>query len=258
MLRTRVIPILLLRRAGLVKTTRFKRASYVGDPINVVRIFNEKEVDELVLCDITASKEGRGPNFELLEQIASEAFMPVCYAGGVRTVEQARAVLKLGIEKIALNTAALEDASLVSRLAEAFGSQCVVASVDVRRTLFGRPVVWSHARRPVRERDPLQWAKHLVERGAGEVLVQSVDRDGTMSGYDVEVFRMFAGHLGVPVIGCGGACSVDDMVGALSETRIAALGVGARFVYYGPHRAVLVNYLDSAEMARVQAAARSA
>jgi cyclase len=246
---------LLLRGAGLVKTTRFKKPSYVGDPINVVRIFNEKEVDELVLCDVAASKEGKAPSLELLERIASEAFMPVCYAGGVRTVEQARAVLKLGVEKIGLNSALLEDPSLASRLADAFGSQCVVGCIDVRRNVLGRYVVHSHARAPVREKDPVRWARALVERGAGEILVQSVDRDGTLSGYDVELLAMFD-DLRVPVIGCGGAASVEDIVSTARATRLSALGVGARFVYYGPHRAVLVTYLDRGELQRVQDAAR--
>lgn len=252
MLRTRIIPCLLLRQSGLVKTTRFKRPSYVGDPINVVRIFNEKEVDELVLLDIVAGKQRTRPDFDLLEQIASEAFMPVCYGGGVRTVEDARQLLKIGIEKVAVNTAALEDATLVRRLSDAFGAQCVVASVDVKRSLLGRHQVFSHAGVDVPERDPVAWAKRLVKLGAGEVLINSVDRDGTMTGYDLELLRAFDGRLDVPTVACGGAGSVDDMAAALRSCRLSGLGVGARFVYYGPHKAVLVTYLEAAELRRLQ------
>jgi len=253
MLRTRVIPCLLLREAGLVKTTRFERPSYVGDPINVVRIFNEKEVDELILLDIVASKERTPPDFDLLEQIASEAFMPVCYGGGVRSVEDARRLLKLGIEKIAVNTAALEDPMLVKRLSDTFGAQCVVASIDVKRPLLGTHRVFSHAGRRVPERDPVAWAKRLVKLGAGEVLLNSVDRDGTMAGYDLELLRAFDGQLAVPVVACGGAGSVQDMAAALRTCRLSGLGAGARFVYYGPHKAVLVTYLDAAELRTLQA-----
>ncbi len=252
MLRTRVIPCLLLRRSGLVKTIRFKRPSYVGDPINVVRIFNEKEVDELVLLDIVAGKERTRPDFELLEQIASEAFMPVCYGGGVRSVEDARQLLKLGIEKIAVNTAALEDPTLIRRLSDAFGAQCVVASIDVKKSLLGKHQVFSHAGVDIPERDPVAWAKRLVKLGAGEVLLTSVDRDGTMSGYDLELLRTFDGRLDVPVVASGGAGSVDDMAAALHACRLSGLGAGARFVYYGPHKAVLVTYLEPKDLRRLQ------
>lgn len=256
MVRTRVIPVLLLRRAGLVKTMRFRHPSYVGDPINAVRIFNEKEVDELVVCDILASRELRAPQFELLEQMAGEAFMPLSYAGGVRSVDDARRLLKIGIEKIVVNSGALADPTLVRRLADAFGSQSVVASVDVRRTVLGSYDVFSHAGLRVPEKDPVRWAQRLVREGAGEVIVTSVDRDGTMKGYDLDLLRMFHGTVDVPLVAMGGAGSVDDMTAALGAARLSGLAVGARFVYWGPHRAVLVNYLDAKEMQRVQEAGR--
>jgi cyclase len=252
MLRLRVIPVLLLRRRGLVKTTAFKAPKYVGDPINVVRIFNDKEVDELILTEVVATKDGRAPDFELLEQLAGEAFMPVCYGGAVRSVADAKRILRLGMEKISVNTAFLERPELVRDLAESLGSQCVVASVDVKRTWRGRYEVFSHAGRPVPERDPLRWVDRLVRLGAGEILVNAVDRDGTMEGYDLALLEQFRGRFDVPLIACGGARSVEDMKAAVRAGRLSALGVGARFIYEGPYRAVLVSYLSSSEMADVQ------
>ena len=236
MLRPRVIPVLLLRRQGLVKTTRFRRPEYVGDPINVVRIFNDKEVDEIVLTEIVATREGRGPDFELLAEIATEAFMPLTYGGGVRTVSEALRVLRTGIEKVAVNSAG------------ELGSQCVVASVDIRRSWRGRYEVFSHAGRRVPERDPLVWIEQLVRAGAGEILLNAVDRDGTMRGYDLELLGRIRSRFDVPIIACGGASSLCDMKRALSVDGIDALGVGARFIYEGPHRAVLVSYLSANEI----------
>jgi cyclase len=254
MLRTRVIPQLLLRRRGLVKTVRFKKPRYVGDPINVVRIFNEKEVDELMLLDIVATRSGVAPDFEFLEQIASEAFMPLSYGGAIRTLEHARRILRLGMEKVALNSVTFDDPGLIQRLADALGRQCVVASVDVRRTWTGRYEVFSHASRRVRESDPLKWIEHLVSLGAGEVVVNAVHRDGTMKGFDFTLLSMLAGRFDVPIVACGGAQSANDMARAARVPGVSALGVGARFIYEGPHRAVLVSYLSPDELARVRQA----
>jgi len=243
--------VLLLRRRGLVKTVRFARPKYVGDPINVVRIFNDKEVDELILTEIVATRTSSPPDYELLEQIASEAFMPVCYGGGIRSLDEAKRILRLGMEKVAVNTAALEDPFVVRRLADVFGSQCVVASVDVRRSWLGRYEVVSHAGRRVPERDPLRWIERLVGLGAGEVLVNAVHRDGTMKGYDLDLLSRLRGRFDVPIIACGGARSVEDMKAAVRAGGLSALGVGARFIYEGPHRAVLVSYLSSAELEEI-------
>jgi cyclase len=250
----RIIPCLLLRGNGLVKTTRFADPKYVGDPINAVRIFNDKEVDELLLLDILASKEARGPNMALVEQIVSEAFMPVGFGGGVRSVEQARSLLRIGIEKIAVNTAALEGLGIVRDLADKFGAQCVVGVVDVKKRWLGGYTVHSHTGVRLPERDPVAWAQRLAEAGAGEILVQSVDRDGTMSGYDLDLLRTFSGSLRVPLIAAGGAANVDDMVAALQACTLSGLAIGARFVYQGPHRAVLINYLDARDMDRIRRA----
>jgi len=256
MLRTRVIPVLLLRRHGVVKTVRFRNPEYVGDPINIVRIFNDKEVDELVLTEITATRAGSAPDFELLEQIASEAFMPLCYGGGVRSASDARRILRLGMEKIAVNSAALERPGLIRELADELGSQCVVASVDVRRTWTRQYEVFSHAGRDVPERDPVRWVERLVSLGAGEILLNAVDRDGTMKGYDLDLLGRFRGRFDVPLIACGGAASFDDMKRAIASGA-SALGVGARFIYEGPYRAVLVSYLSPRELDEIHMAGRA-
>lgn len=246
MLCRRVIPSLLLSGGGLVKTRRFKDEVYVGDPINAVKIFNEKEVDELFLFDIQASREGRRPDFALVESIVSEAFMPVAYGGGVRTLADVRTLLRLGVEKVALNTAALDDLSLVRELSNAFGAQCVVGVVDVKRDWRGRPKVWSHAGRTPRTNDVKEWMKALVAAGAGELLVQSVDRDGTLDGLDIELFRSVKGCVEVPVVAAGGARGLDDLK-ATFDLGVTAVAAGARFVFIGPHRAVLISYLSDAE-----------
>jgi len=252
MLRRRILPSLLLERGRLVKTERFRKPKYVGDPINAVKIFNEKEVDELLLLDIGASRERTRPNFALLEQIATEAFMPVCYGGGVESVEDVRTLLQLGIEKVAINTAALRRISLLGELRDRFGAQCVVGVVDVKRKIIGGNTVHSHAGSSPLERDPVQWARRLVEAGAGEILVQSVDRDGTMQGFDLDLLSTFDGTLEVPLVAAGGAGSVEHMRAAFRACRLSGLAVGARFVYQGPHRAVLISYLSPAEMASLQ------
>ena len=254
MLRRRVIPCLLLRHGGLVKTRRFDRPVYVGDPINAVKIFNEKEVDELLLLDITATRERRRPDFELVKEIVSEAFMPVGYGGAVTTLEDARTLLKLGVEKVALNSSALVDLRLVTELKDAFGAQCVVGVVDVRKTWRGRYEVFSHAGLKVPEKNPLRWAAAMVEAGAGEIVLQSVDRDGTLSGFELELLRTFDGKLRVPLIAAGGAGTVQDMLDAFRACGLSGLSVGARFVFDGPHRAVLITYLSDLERRQLEAA----
>jgi len=252
--RVRIIPIVLLSRHGAVKTVRFRKPSYVGDPLNIVRIYSMKEVDELILSDIDASKHRCVPDFDFIEKIAGEAFMPVTYGGGVETVAQARQLISIGLEKVSLNSAALGDPLLVRKLSDVLGSQSVVASIDVRRTFRGAYRVVSHAGRAVPERDPLRWAEQLVRSGAGELLVNAVDRDGTMTGYDLDLLRLFAGRFNVPIIACGGAGSVADITDAMRATRLTAFAAGARFIYEGRYRAVLPNYLsapDRAEIARV-------
>ncbi len=240
--KTRVIPVLLLRGQGLVKTVKFKDPKYVGDPINAVRIFNEKEVDELVFLDITATPEGRGPDFELLSDIASEAFMPMAYGGGVCTLEQVRRIFELGFEKVIVNSAAYKNPGLIAEAAAIFGSQSIVGCVDVRKTLLGRYELCSASTR-VKEKVSLQeHVAALTLSGVGEILVNAVDRDGTMGGYDLKLLREVSVAVTVPVIACGGAGSVDHFVQAVGDGHASAVAAGSLFVFMGPHRAVLINY----------------
>lgn len=241
MLRARVIPCLLLRNGGLVKTFEFKDAKYVGDPINAVKIFNEKEVDELVLLDIDASRCGTGPNYELLQRIASEAFMPMCYGGGVTTVAQATRLIKQGVEKVAVNTAVLHDMALVRAMAVEFGSQSVVAGIDVKKDWLGRYRVFDPTLRTLTSIDPLRHAQELAEAGAGELFLNNVNADGTQSGYDLKLVSLIAHAVHIPVIACGGAGSKNDFSEAV-KAGASAVAAGSMFVFQGKHRAVLINY----------------
>lgn len=248
MLRTRVIPTLLLRGSGLVKTQKFRDPRYVGDPINAIKIFNDKEVDELILLDIAASREGRGPAFSILEDIASECFMPVAYGGGITTVDEIRRILKTGIEKVVINTAALANPQLVRAAAREFGSQAVIASIDVKRRLLGRYEVYADGGTKATGRDPVEWAKEMESSGAGEIVLNAIDRDGTMKGYDIDLLSRVATAVQVPVIASGGAGSVADFGRAVKEAGVAAVAAGAMFVFHGPHRAVLITYPSQAEL----------
>lgn len=241
MLTTRVIPTLLLKGTGLVKTTKFDKPVYIGDPINAIKIFNTKEVDELVLLDISASREGREPAFETIRTITDECFMPLSYGGGVRTVEHIRTILKLGIEKVVLNSAALTNPTLVREAASEFGSQAIIVSIDVKKPLLGGHTVFSATGARIPEKDPVKWAKHLEAQGAGEIYLTAVDRDGTMKGYDIDLIRSVAAAVNIPVIASGGAGKVDDFVQARA-CGASAVSAGAMFVFQGPHRAVLITY----------------
>ena len=242
MLRARVIPCLLLRGAGLVKTVRFKNPKYVGDPINAIRIFNDKEVDELILLDISATPEGREPAIHLIEEVASECFMPLAYGGGIRTIEQARRILKLGVEKVVLNTCAWRSPESVRAISQEFGAQAVVVSIDVRKKLLGRYEVHVEAGTRAVGMDPVSYAQKMEELGAGEIFLTSVDRDGTNDGYDLELVRRVTSAVTIPVIAAGGAASVSDFGRVVREGGASAAAAGAMFVFHGPHRAVLITY----------------
>lgn len=250
MLRTRVIPCLLLRGEGLVKTTRFSEPRYVGDPINAIRIFNDKEVDELILLDITASREGRGPAFGAIRDFASECFMPVGYGGGIRSLTDAREVLALGVEKIIVNTMALRRPALVAEISSEFGAQAVVVSIDVRKKLLGGYEVMAAGGTAKTGLTPVEHAKQMVALGAGEIFLNSIDRDGTGSGYDTALVRSVAQAVSVPVIACGGAGSLVDFGIAVNEGQASAVAAGSMFVFHGKHRAVLISYPTRAELER--------
>lgn len=242
--KTRVIPVLLLRGKGLVKTQKFKDPKYIGDPINSVRIFNEKEVDELVFLDITATPEKRGPDYELLADIASEAFMPMAYGGGITAIEQVKKIFALGFEKVIINSSAYDSAALITEAVRIFGSQSIVGSVDVKKTLFGRYELYSHAGKTKQSVSLQEHLDRLTQYGVGEILINAIDKDGTQSGYDLKLIREVTSMVSVPVVACGGAASIDDFVAVVSEAGASAVAAGSLFVFMGPHRAVLINYPD--------------
>ncbi|MFO1300096.1 MAG: AglZ/HisF2 family acetamidino modification protein [Burkholderiaceae bacterium] len=241
MYRARVIPCLLVRGNGLVKTRRFKDAVYVGDPVNAIRIFSEKEVDEIAVLDIDASREGREPNYELISEMAGEAFMPMAYGGGVRTLDQVRRLIRSGVEKVVVNTAATESTDLLTEAAAVFGSQAVVGAVDVKRTfLGGYKVVARSATVDVKE-SLEDHVRRLADAGAGEILLTSVDRDGMMNGYDLDLVKRVAQCVSVPLVACGGAGTIEHLSQAIREGA-SAVCAGSMFVFHGKHRAVLINY----------------
>lgn len=248
MLRTRVIPALLLRNESLVKTRRFGKFTYVGDPANTVRIFNELEVDELLFLDITATREGRRPNLSVLRDIADECFMPLGYGGGIRSLEDAKQVFEIGIEKIALNAAARANPELISRIADTYGSQAVIVALDVKTAWFGGTGVFSHEDRRVTRLDPVAWAREAEARGAGEILLTSVDREGTWSGFDLELVREVSDAVSIPVIAHGGAATTSDIRAAIREGGASAVAVGSMVVFQKKDMGVLVNFPDAAAL----------
>lgn len=242
MYRPRVIPCLLLRGNGLVKTKKFKDAVYIGDPVNAVRIFSEKEVDEIVVVDIDATRERREPNYELIAEIAGEAFMPMAYGGGIRTIEQVRRLIRGGIEKVVINSVTAESTAVITAAAETFGSQAVVAAVDVRKNFLGGYRVVSHSATVDVRVSLEEHVRRLADAGAGELLVTSVDRDGMRSGYDLDLIRAVAQAVSVPVVACGGAGSIEHLAEAVRDAGASAVAAGSMFVFHGKRNAVLINY----------------
>lgn len=250
MLNHRVIPCLLLSNDGLVKTQQFSKPKYVGDPINAIRIFNDKEIDELLVLDIDASKKRRAPNFELIERLAGECFMPLCYGGGIKNLSNARTLFNLGVEKISLQTVLAEDKHLIREIADLYGEQSVVVSMDIKRDWLGRAKIYNHAGAKFEQDD---WRKQLlefVELGAGEVLLNSVNRDGLRSGMDLELIREACELVDVPLIAIGGVGSLAD-IKAATVAGASAVGAGAFFVFQGTHRAVLITYPSYDELQKL-------
>jgi cyclase len=248
MLRVRVIPCLLLRNGGLVKTVKFSEPRYVGDPINAVKIFNEKEVDELVFLDISATAAGREPNFDLVRDIASEAFMPFSYGGGISSVDQVRRLVGLGVEKVVLNSAAVARPDFIREAASLAGSSSVVVSIDAKRSLLGRYETVTRNATKRSGLDPVDWARQAADLGAGEIFINAVDRDGTMQGYDLQLVRRIAEAVSIPVIACGGAGNLAHLREAVDEGGASAVAAGSFFVFHGKHRAVLITYPEYREL----------
>jgi imidazole glycerol-phosphate synthase subunit HisF len=242
MRRVRVIPVLLLKNGGVVKTVRFQNPVYIGDPINTVKIFNEKEVDELLILDIAATREKRQPSMEKVAELASESFMPVGYGGGISNVGQVEAILSVGIEKAIINSAAVSHSGLVYEAAQKFGSQSIVISVDVRRNLLGKYRVTTVSGSKNTGLDPVMHAKMMESNGAGEIMINAVDRDGTFSGYDLGLIKRIAEAVGIPVIACGGARHIGDFVEAVNSAGASAVAAGSMFVFHGKKRGILISY----------------
>lgn len=244
MLLTRYIPCLLLKNNGLVKTTQFKNPKYVGDPINTVRIFNEKEVDELIFLDIEASVKNSEPNYKLLSEIADECFMPLAYGGGIKTLEQAKKIFSIGIEKVAINTQSHLDLKLISEIAAVYGSQAVIGVIDVKKNFFGKKEVVYRSASDKSKFPPTDWAKKLVEAGVGEILITSVDKEGTWSGMDIELIKSITSAVNVPVIAHGGAGNIEHIKEAVISGKAGAVAMGSMVVYQKKDFGVLVNFPD--------------
>jgi imidazole glycerol-phosphate synthase subunit HisF len=254
MLRVRVIPVLLLRDESLVKTERFGRFRYIGDPCNTVRIFNELEVDELAFLDITATPAGRQPNYALLEDIASECFMPLSYGGGLRSFADAARVFEIGFEKVVVNSHAFERPEFITEIAQVYGSQAVVASIDVRRSLIGGERVFSQGGRRRQAPGPVEWAVEMERRGAGEILLTAINREGTWSGFAIDLVRRVSSAVSIPVVAQGGAGSVADIVEAVKEGGASSVAVGSMVVFQKKGFGVLVNFPEPATLEAALAA----
>lgn len=242
MIAPRIIPCLLLNENGLVKTTKFTNPKYVGDPINAIRIFNEKEVDEIMVLDIKATSEKRGPDFDLIEQLASECFMPLCYGGGIRDMADVKNLFNLGIEKVAIQTAVETNPSLIRQIAEYYGQQAVVVSIDIKRNWLGKPTLFSNSRSVKYEsKNWKEYLVHVANQGAGELLLNSVDRDGVMKGMDLELISEASRLLEIPLVAIGGVGSLENIKEA-TDAGASAVAVGSYFVFQGPHKAVLITY----------------
>jgi cyclase len=251
MLKTRVVPCLLVQGSGLVKTVAFRNSRYVGDPINAVRIFNEKEVDELVVLDITATAEQRSPNLRLISELASECFMPLAYGGGIRSLEHLERIFSLGVEKVVINSEAADRPAFIEEAAARFGSQSVIVSIDAKKRWRGGYEARTRSGRSGTGLDPVRFARDMESAGAGEILLNSVDRDGSMRGYDLELVRAVSQSVNIPVIACGGAGSLADLAAAVKQGGASAVAAGSMFVFHGKHRAVLINYPSIAELEQV-------
>jgi imidazole glycerol-phosphate synthase subunit HisF len=242
MLYPRIIPCLLVHNKGLVKTVKFKDPKYVGDPINAVKIFNEKKVDELVVLDIDASSVRAEPDYKMIENLANECRMPLCYGGGIKNTEQAQRIFSLGVEKIALSSAAIENPSLISRLAERVGNQSVVVVLDVRKMGVNKYEVFTLNGTHPTKLDPIKLASEIETRGAGEIVINSIDLDGTMLGYDLDLINMIRDAISIPMTVLGGAGTLDDLGKIINNHGIIGVAAGSLFVFKGKFKAVLINY----------------
>jgi cyclase len=247
MLRPRIIPCLLLRNKGLVKTVKFGPSKYVGDPINAVKIFNEKEADELIVLDIDATANGASPDFEMIQKLAAECRMPLCYGGGIKNIEQAKRIIGLGVEKVAISSAAIADPKLIGDIAAEIGSQSVVVILDVKKSFFGNYEVYTLNGQKSSGRSPIDLAQEAEKFGAGEIIINSIDNDGVMKGFDLDLAIKVRESIHLPMSVLGGAGSLADIGNLFSVCGVIGAAAGSLFVFKGTYRAVLINYPDQAQ-----------
>lgn len=242
MLQKRIIPCLLLHNGGLYKTEKFKKPTYIGDPINAIKIFNEKEVDELMFVDIDATVKNKEPNYKMIEDIASECFMPLCYGGGVKTIQQMNKIYSLGVEKIAIGSSAVNNQDLIKEASNIFGNQSVIVVVDIRKDLFGRKKVFINNGKKNTKLNPIDFIKTIENFGAGEIVVNSIDNDGVMKGYDIDILKEIKANINIPVIALGGAGNLNHIKDVFDIAKVDAVACGSMFVYQGPLKGVLISY----------------
>lgn len=251
MLRPRIIPSLLIQDNGLVKTVNFKNPKYVGDPINAVKIFNEKAVDELAIFDIDATVLGKEPNYSLIERLASQSMMPLCYGGGVKTVEQAQHIFSLGIEKIALSSAVLQNPKLITQIADRVGAQSVIVVLDVKKKLLGGYEIYTHNGKKATGINPFKFVEEAQKLGAGEIVINSIDKDGVMKGYDMDLIAKIREKITLPMTVLGGAGSLQDIQKVIDIHGVIGVAAGSMFVFKGPYKAVLINYPTQVEKNKI-------
>ena len=248
MLQPRLIPVLLIHNKGLVKTVKFKDPKYVGDPLNAVRIFNEKQVDELIVIDIDATAHGREPDYKTIENLAAECRMPFCYGGGIKTVQQAKQILSLGVEKVSLSSAAIENPRLVSELAEQVGNQSVVVTLDTRKKMLSsRYEVFTHNAKNNTKQCPVELSKQFQALGAGEIVINTIDQDGVMKGYDLDLIHKIKAAVTVPLTAVGGAGTLEHIAELYKQEKLIGAAAGSLFVFKGKYKAVLINYPNENE-----------
>ncbi len=243
MLRKRIIPILQLNDDELIKSTKFKNHQYVGDPINAVRIFNEIKVDEIILLDIFKSKNNSELNYKVIKDIADECRMPFTYGGGIKNLKQVEKLFLIGVEKISINTAALEDEQIIKSLSKVYGSQSIVISIDINEDFFGTKKIYNSVNKKYLKINIIDQIQKYIDLGAGEILINNVSKEGTLKGFDFSILELLNKRLNIPLIVNGGINSYDEINRILGNENIDAVGVGAFFIYYGPHRAVLISYM---------------
>lgn len=248
MFRPRIIPVLLLKGQGLVKSIEFKNHRYIGDPINAVRIFNDLKADELVFLDITASKERRLISLDFVHKVGEEANMPFAVGGGISTIENIREIIGAGAEKVIINSSAVNNPDFIRQASETFGSSTIVVCIDVKKKFLGKQQVWTKNGTEATGISPVEYAQTMEEKGAGEIVIQSIERDGLMKGYDLELIKSITENVTIPVVALGGAGSVSDLRDAYINANATGLAAGSMFVYHGARRGVLINYPEKKEM----------